>query len=322
MGPASTLLVAALACMPLGWAQEAETKAAPKDTLVVEVKPDRIILMDITKAGRRLVAVGERGFALVSDDAGNRWQAIKTPVSRTLTSVAFKDDKLGIAVGHGASMVRTEDGGNTWTQIDLPDAGIDSLLGVTHVEGDHFIAYGAFALYLDSADGGRSWQRRPILEEDFDRHISQVLPLGSALLLVAESGTLARSDDGGVTWTRLASPYEGSYFGAVAGADGAVLAFGMRGNIFRSTDLGATWQKIELGTTTSLMSGERLSDGRILLLGNSGLLALSKDNGQTMELHWTPTGSGLTAVVETPEGLVTTGERGIAKLDPAWLVGK
>lgn len=319
--PATALLGAALACASVTMAQEAAPKVAPKDTLVVEVKPDRIILMDIEKAGRRLVAVGERGFALVSDDEGKHWEAKKTPVSRTLTGVAFKDEKLGVAVGHGASLVRTEDGGNTWTQIELPDAGIDSLLGVTYVDGDHFIAYGAFGLYLDSTDAGRSWQRHPILEEDFDRHISQVLPVGSMLLLVAESGTLARSEDGGATWTRLTSPYEGSFFGAVAGTDGALLAFGMRGNIFRTTDMGATWQKIEFGSKTSLMFGRRLSDGRILLVGNSGLLALSKDNGQTMELHWTPAGSGLSALVETPEGLVTTGERGVAKLDPAWLAG-
>jgi photosystem II stability/assembly factor-like uncharacterized protein len=80
---------------------------------VVAIKPDRIILMDIEKAGDRLVCVGERGFALLSDDAGKSWKAVPTPVTRTLTSVAFKDDKVGIAVGHGASVVRTEDAGST-----------------------------------------------------------------------------------------------------------------------------------------------------------------------------------------------------------------
>jgi photosystem II stability/assembly factor-like uncharacterized protein len=37
--------------------------------------------MDITRAGDRLVTVGERGFALVSDDGGKTWKAVETPVT-------------------------------------------------------------------------------------------------------------------------------------------------------------------------------------------------------------------------------------------------
>jgi photosystem II stability/assembly factor-like uncharacterized protein len=192
-------------------AEEGAAPAEPaKSGIVVDIKSDRIVLMDIARAGDRLVAVGERGFALVSDDFGKNWKAVGTPVTRTLTAVAFKDDKTGIAVGHGGSAVRTEDGGTTWTDVTIEEAVPDSLLGVTHLEGDHFIAYGAFGLYFDSQDAGMTWQRRTVISEDFDRHISQVLPVGSTLFMVAESGTLARSDDGGETWVALESPYTGS----------------------------------------------------------------------------------------------------------------
>jgi photosystem II stability/assembly factor-like uncharacterized protein len=286
---------------------------------VVAIKPDRIILLDIKRVGERLVAVGERGFVLYSDDEGQTWLAKPTPVTRTLTGVAFKDASVGIAVGHGASLVRTEDGGETWTQVPIEEAGSDSLLGVTHLGGDRLAAYGAFGLYLDSTDAGRTWQRRVILGEEFDRHISQVLPAGSALLLVAESGTLARSDDGGVTWTQLASPYQGSYFGALELKDGSILVFGMRGNVYRTTDLGATWQKVELGTTASLMGGAQLKDGRILLVGNTGLLALSTDGGRTLEPHWSPASRGYAQVVEADGRLLTVGEGGVGVIDPSWL---
>jgi photosystem II stability/assembly factor-like uncharacterized protein len=310
---------------------------------VVEIKPDRIILLDIEKAGKRLVTVGERGFALLSDDQGHNWTAKATPVTRTLTGVAFRDPKLGIAVGHGASVVRTEDGGATWKQVELPDAGSDSLLDVQHLGGDHFIAYGAFGLYLDSTDGGRTWQRRTILsgesaggeskastgdegdegdeylDEGFDRHISRVVQVDSTLLLVAESGTLARSDDGGATWTQLESPYQGSFFGALRIQDGSVLVYGMRGNVYRTSDLGATWQKVELGTTASVMGGAQLEDGRILLVGNAGLLALSRDGGRTLELHWSPAGKGFAQVIEADGRLIAVGEAGVSVIDPAWL---
>jgi photosystem II stability/assembly factor-like uncharacterized protein len=321
----------------------ASPSPAERQAPVVAIRPDRIILLDLVAAGDRLVAVGERGFSLLSDDQGRTWRAVATPVTRTLTGVAFRDAKLGVAVGHGASLVRTEDGGASWTQVELPDAGRDSLLGVQHLDGDHFIAYGAFGLYLDSTDAGRSWQRRAILEaepvaadvsasqdgaddaeeivepEPFDRHISKVVQLGSSLLLVAESGILARSDDQGTTWARLASPYEGSWFGALRVDDGSVLVFGMRGNVFRSADLGMTWEKLPLATTASLMGGTQLGNGRIILVGNAGLIASSADRGRTLELHWSPASRGFSQVFEADGRMLTVGEAGVGEIDPAWL---
>jgi photosystem II stability/assembly factor-like uncharacterized protein len=306
---------------------------------VVAIKPDRIILLDIDKVGDRLITVGERGFVLYSDDAGDTWTARATPVTRTLTGVAFKDARTGVASGHGGSLVRTEDAGETWSRVQVEEAGSDSLLDVQHLGGDHFIAYGAFGLYLDSTDAGRSWQRRTILapapaeageaaadeqeeeylDEGFDRHISRVIQVDSTLLLVAESGTLARSGDGGANWTRLQSPYEGSWFDALKLDDGSVLVFGMRGNVYRTADVGATWEKVPLGTTASLMGGTQLADGRILLVGNTGLLALSRDRGRTLELHWSPVSRGFAQVVEANGRLLAVGEGGISVIDPAWL---
>lgn len=323
---------AAAACAVLGAflisttaarAEDTEPVATPaKSGIVVDIKSDRIILMDIARAGDRLVAVGERGFTLVSDDFGKTWKAIETPVTRTLTAIAFEDDKVGVAVGHGGSAVRTEDGGATWTDVTIEEAVPDSLLGVTHLDGDHFIAYGAFGLYFDSQDAGRTWQRHTVISEDFDRHISQVLPVGSALFMVAESGTLARSDDGGETWVALESPYTGSYFAALTTTDGALLAFGMRGNIYRSMDVGQSWQKVDIATTASLMNGRQLADGSILLVGNAGLLADSHDDGQSFGLHWSPLGKGFASLVEVPDGIILVGEAGVTRLDPAWLTSK
>jgi photosystem II stability/assembly factor-like uncharacterized protein len=329
-----------------------------RPSVVVDIKPDRIILMDIARAGDRLVAVGERGFALMSGDGGQSWTAHATPVTRTLTAIAFEDDKLGVAVGHGGSLVRTEDGGDTWTQIPMEQADSESLLGVTSLGGGHFAAYGAFGLYFDSTDGGKTWQRHSVISEDFDRHISQVLPVGDKLLMVAESGNLAVSGDGGATWKRIKSPYEGSYFGATKLSGDGVVVFGMRGNVYRTDDLVSldlaalsepesaaeadeaaaeasdeydegsmaedegielNWRKLDIDTTASLMAGKLLSDGRLLLVGNAGLMAVSTDNGQSLELHWIPDSRGLAQVIEADGSLIGVGERGVTKIDPAWL---
>ena len=312
-------LVACLVGLPAVHGQDEAASAPARGKTVVEIRPDRIILIDITRAGDRLIAVGERGFALLSDDAGKSWKARETPVTRTLTGVAFRDAKVGVAVGHGASVVRTEDGGDTWTHVPLPEAEPESLLGVVSLGGDHFAAYGAFGMYFDSVDAGRSWERRTVMSEEFEWHISQVVAVGSSLLLVGESGTLARSDDGGTTWTAITSPYVGSFFGAIGAPDGAILAFGMRGNVYRSTDLGATWTLMPIDTKAALNGGKTLSDGRVLLVGNSGLLAMSSDGGRTLNVHFAPGGRGFSNVVEADGAIIMAGESGITTLDTDWL---
>jgi photosystem II stability/assembly factor-like uncharacterized protein len=304
---------------PVRAEEGAASAPKPGARTVVDIKPDRIILMDVAVVGQRLLAVGERGFTLVSDDRGEHWKAVATPVDRTLTGVAFQDDKVGVAVGHGGKVVRTEDGGGTWTEVPVSEIGPDSFLGVTSLGGGHFVAYGAFGNYFDSTDAGKSWAKHMVESEDFDRHISRVLPVGNSLLLVAESGTLARSEDAGATWTAIESPYQGSFFGATVLKDGSVLVFGMRGNVYRSADAGATWQKIPLDTTASLMAGLQLADGRVLLVGNTGLLAVSKDGGQTLELHWSPEGHGFAGLAEDGGKVVLVGESGVTTLDPSWL---
>lgn len=313
-----------VACLALGaglaFGSSAEALGPARAGTVVEVRPDRIYLLNIARAGDRLVTVGERGFALLSDDAGKTWRAVGTPVTRTLTAVAFNDDRLGVAVGHGGSVARTTDGGSTWTEVPLEETAGESLLGVTALGGGRFAAYGAFGLYFDSGDGGETWTRRMVESEDFDRHISQVVKVNGVLWLVGESGTLARSDDGGETFVEVPSPYNGSFFGMVVAADGTLVIYGMRGTVFRSVDGGASWQEVELGVTTALNGGTRLSDGRIVLVGNSGLVATSSDNGQSFDIKWSPAGRGLSALVEVPGGIVVAGEAGAGIVDAASLI--
>ena len=216
-----------------------------------------------------------------------------------------------MAVGHGGSVVRTEDAGATWSQVQVEEAGTDSLLDVPHLGGDHFIAYGAFGLYLDSTvPAGRTWTRRTVLARATStRHISRVIHGRVTLLLVAEAVTLARSDDGGANWTRSTSPYEGSWFDALEADDGSVLVFGMRGNVYRTTDLGATWEKVAT-------RHDRLADGRSrssptaasCWSATTGLLALSRDHGRTLELHWSPASKGFARSSKAGGRLLAVGE--------------
>src|SRR5438132_998561 len=49
-------------------------------------------------AGTRVVAVGQRGHILYSDDAGKRWQQADVPASSDLVAVHFPSPQSGWAV--------------------------------------------------------------------------------------------------------------------------------------------------------------------------------------------------------------------------------
>ncbi len=82
------------------------------------------LLLDVARAGERLVAVGEWGHIVLSDDGGETWrQAESVPVRVTLTAVSFPDAKRGWAVGHDAVVIHTQDAGENWQlQYQDPDA--------------------------------------------------------------------------------------------------------------------------------------------------------------------------------------------------------
>ncbi len=74
----------------------------------------RSMLLDVAVAGERLVAVGERGHILTSQDQGQNWTQAEVPTSVMLTRVFFVDDKLGWAVGHDGNVLHSQDGGLIW----------------------------------------------------------------------------------------------------------------------------------------------------------------------------------------------------------------
>jgi photosystem II stability/assembly factor-like uncharacterized protein len=240
----------------------------------------RLLLVDGVRVGSRLVAVGDHGYIVLSDDEGARWRRAAAPVAPLLTAVVFAVAKRGWAVGHVATYLATADGGESWTRQFSAPAEHRPLLDVLFLDAAHGIAVGAYGAYYETADGGRTWGARKIIAED--RHFNAIVRVkGDRLLIIGEAGTLLASRDAGHTWTMVASPYKGSLFGGLVADDGSVLAYGLRGRIFRSSDGGDTWAPVDEVTTATLMGGARLPDGALAIAGSAGTVLLSRDAGRT-----------------------------------------
>lgn len=262
-----------------------------------EIQIQNVLLLDaqrIVHAGERLVTVGEHGLIFISDDAGASWRKLASNTDATLTSVAFADAKVGLAVGHDAVILRSADGGQSWREVFRNPEQLRPLLRVMFIDPQRAIAVGAYGAYFESLDGGVTWNERRIIETD--PHFNALAQLkDGTLLLAGEAGTLLRSTDGGAQWEKLASPYNGSFFGVLPLPADAVLVFGMRGNILRSEDRGTSWQAITTGSENTLYGAAANNDGQIVLAGQNGVMLASRDAGRSFALVSTQTSRTLSA---------------------------
>jgi photosystem II stability/assembly factor-like uncharacterized protein len=279
----------------------------------------RALLLDVAMAGQRLVAVGERGHVLLSDDQGATWnQADIVPTRALLTGVCFSNAQQGVAVGHDEVILTTQDAGRTWTLAHFAPQSQQPLLDVACANGGRVIAVGAHGVCFISDDGGKVW-RESSLGQDF--HLNKIVAASSArLYIAAEGGHLYRSDDSGESWHELTLGYDGSFFGVQPLGDDVVLAYGLRGNLFRSADAGATWRKVETGTLAMLNDAVKLDGGRsVAAVGLSGVVLVSHDAGKSFLLMQQEDGRGLSAALAVGGNtLVAVGEGGarLIKINP------
>jgi photosystem II stability/assembly factor-like uncharacterized protein len=309
---AAALALVLLACIPNdgAWAVDAaQPQAAAK---AVTKAP----MLAVTRAGNRLVAVGDYGIVLLSDNEGKTWRQAHSPATQTmLTSVWFLNDKLGWAVGHGGVVLQSLDGGEDW-HVQHTAATDLALLSVWFGNEQHGIAVGSFGRAIETLDGGKSWREMVLGQgEDRDRHLNQIFPgNGETLFVAAEAGTVFRSKDSGRTWKSLKPAYKGSFWNGMMLRDGAILILGMRGNAFRSEDNGDSWQQVSTGTTQALSGISQLGDGRVLLVGMSGTVLVSKDSGRSFEGRMREDRLNLTSVAGASDGgVLLLGQSGLVR---------
>jgi photosystem II stability/assembly factor-like uncharacterized protein len=314
----------------------------------------RAVLLSIATAGPRLVAVGERGFVLLSDDNGRTWrQAANVPTSVTLTQVRFASPSEGWAVGHMGIVLHTTDGGNDWVkQLDgveaaqlavshakqalqlagaadekrlqrqLKDAellvsdGPDKpFLSLVALGNGRSSAFGAFGYAFETDDGGHAWI--PIFdrtEAARARHIYGLTVLKGTLYAAGEQGLLLRCRQDG-RFEALATPYPGTMFGVMAAFGSTLFAYGLRGTLLRSDDEGTQWIEVKSGVDVTLTSGLELGDGRVVFGSQTGQLIASSDGGRTFTALQ-PAPQPVVGIGQAGDGaLIVVGPRGVSRVE-------
>ena len=312
------------------------------------------LLLAVTRAGDRLIAVGPRGHIVASSDGGNAWTQSAAPSSADLTAVYFVDSKQGWAVGHDGVILHTVDGGARWElQLDgrkanellvaaterkvRAEPGSDEarrllaearryreqgpdkpFLDVWFADANNGYVVGAYNLIFRTADGGKTW------EPWFDRtdnpkffNLYAIRPAANGLFVAGEGGLLLKLDVAGQRFRAIPLPYNGSFFG-VTNAGDTVLVFGLRGNVYRSEDGGSNWSRVDTGLAATVVAAARTSRGSTMLADVGGRVAVTDDGGRTFRLVALGQRMPLTGLADAGDGRIAlTGPRGIVVTEAA-----
>jgi photosystem II stability/assembly factor-like uncharacterized protein len=300
----------------------------------------RSLVNGLALAGQRVVAVGQRGHVLLSDDQGKSWQQASVPVSADLVATSFPDTEHGWAVGHDGVVLASSDSGRSWARLldgrTLGDVLVkhymasgdakwlaearrfasqgaeNPLLDVWFDDANNGVVVGVFGLVLRTADGGKTWQ--PLMHTTDNPkalHLYAVRRAGGDLYIAGEQGLLLKLDRSSGRFVAMTIPYQGTLFGVV-GTERTVLAFGLRGNVVRSTDSGRSWQLVNTGVSVGLTAGTLDERGRIVLASQAGHVLISADDGASFTPLKAERSVPAAAVTRAGAGtLVLGGPRGV-----------
>lgn len=309
------------------------------------------VLLAVAPAGQRLLALGERGIVLFSDDDARSWRQAQVPVSTTLTALHVETEKKVWAVGHAGVVLHTEDGGISWSkQLDGNQAaqlmlrtaqqevqahgdeqtrnrlreaqrmlleGADKpFFDVWFLDEKRGFIVGAYGLFFATQDGGGTWLPwLSHIDNPAGKHLYAIKGFGTSLYIAGEEGALYRSSDAGQTFVEIKTPYTGSYFGVLLLENDSVMVYGLRGNAYLSHDAGRHWRKCETGTSATLTAGKVLSDGSVVLVSQAGEVLRSTDRGRSFQALPMTHSFPFSSVTQTADGdLILAGVRGFTRL--------
>lgn len=270
-------------------------------------KASSALALDITEAGSAIVAVGDRGHVLISNDNGDNWEQQAVPVRTPLIAVDFADENNGWAVGHDTVIIRTADGGKSW-EIQNFEPIVDGnagqpFYGVLALDANNAFAVGSFGKMRQTTDGGSTWNVVDTTVTETEAHINDMIKLPSGTLVaVGESGFISTSTDNGATWSLTKPAYAGSYFGVVPLGNNGVRVFGLQGNAFETNDIASIatmdpddfdpwdipelsdaelmsvgWKRIVTPTRSTLYGGYAADNGDVVMVGQSATIYTLKN---------------------------------------------
>jgi photosystem II stability/assembly factor-like uncharacterized protein len=281
---------------------------------------ERVFLIATARAGARLLAVGQQGVIVYSDDNGSSWAQAAVPVSVTLVAICFADHRTGWAAGAFGVVLKTADGGTTWQKcldgnqvnalisstadafaksnpgttasaravrragIFLNDGPDKPFLALLSISPKSVLAFGSYRMLMRSDDGGETWTDLSLAVADpISNNLYGAARIGDRIYVAAETGLVFCSTDGGRTFPQVTPAAQATLFGVCGTGGDGVLVYGVAGQAYYSQDHGNSWSASAINDNADLTSAGIVGN-RVMVASEDGALFASTDQGSSFAL--------------------------------------
>ncbi len=290
-----------------GVAEVAPPSELPRPAKLLPLATQAVFLDIVVNKGS-VFAVGERGTIIRSEDHGQTWRQLPTPVDVTLTAISFADPETGWVVGHESTILKTQDGGETWRVVRYKPEEERYYLNVRFENSREGVVLGTDGELWSTSDGGETWSLQVLsVESWYQNHLFafQQFEDGRAVIAAERGGVFGRRA-GHDKWRVVESPYTGTFFGVTELADHFLL-YGMSGKAYlldlAGSDDGADrWQEIPNASDQFLLAASTESKGeRVLLVGRGGVVLEIGTDGRVKRHRQRPDRIDITAIAQDSE---------------------
>jgi len=327
--------------------------AAEPFAAIPSSRAEHSLLLDVARAGTRLVAVGERGHIVLSDNQGKTWSQAQVPTRVLLTAVFFPTAVDGWAVGHDGTILHSGDGGVSWSLqrsqafdpdaaaqaeddalaaaeavgIDMSDEGAEAgaaaatrvgaaLLDVWFADALHGYVVGGNGTLLETTDGGATWNDRSAgLDNPDGWHINAIAvqPANPKVLILAGERGTLYRSTDGGQHFVRVHLAHEGSYFGVLATDREIFLFGLQGRIFHSRDGGGSWSSLESGVTSGLNDAVALADGTVAIAGNAGVVITLAPDALRPVTVRRADRKVVASLIGIDDGLLLVGEAGVKR---------
>jgi photosystem II stability/assembly factor-like uncharacterized protein len=240
-------------------------------------------------------AAGGTGPIVKTTNGGQTWTKQSSGTTLGFTTIAFTDTLHGCAAG-GNILRYTTNGGSSWlTPAALPAHGTKSIaFGRWNVGA----AVGTGGQIIQTTNGGVNWT---MVVSSVGASLFGVAFADSANAFAAGNNRIARSTDGGLTWSLAWTPsavlWDVTTFSAQLVVAVGYKSSPTRGIAYRSTDLGITWDSLVVSPGAELKAVSFCSRDTGFVLSSTGGIYKTRNGGSTWDsVSALPSGAGATGI--------------------------
>ncbi len=229
-------------------------------------------------------AAGDGGLFTKTIDGGQNWTTLVTGVTVPLKKIAISplDVKIIVAVGDGATSIRSANSGTTFAKANLGTGNLRNLKSISFKPASNLaFTSGQDGYLISSTNSGTSWiQRLAGIRNDFTSTDFKSNLFG---FIGGQNGTMYVTSNGGVSLISRPIPEPITIVSLDFWNTGFGYVSGQTGKMFRTGNTGTNWVPVPAQTTETITGFYLFAPSVAYITGTNGYIARSFDSGVTWD---------------------------------------